>query len=67
MGTPGAEVNSTVADPEEGAASAPPPPRSGSQKQRNDHISAEVLSRMCHLRPQTSKFFGEHAPGPLYI
>ena len=29
MGTPGAEVNSTVADPEEGAASAPPPPAQG--------------------------------------
>ena len=45
---------SAVADPEGGAAGATPPPphpHSGSLKQKNGHILAEIWSRMRHLRP----------------
>ena len=43
-------IESAVADPD-GSQRIPPPPF---RSQKNDHISAEVLSRMCHLRPQIS-------------
>ena len=47
-----------------GRSRHPPPLVKGPKKQKNDHILAEIYSRMRHLRPQVSIFFGGHAPGP---
>ena len=45
-----------MADLEGGRSRRPPPPRSESQKQKNEHVSAEIWSRMRRLRPHILKF-----------
>ena len=56
------EGEAQLPPPSPGAAGAPPP-LSGSPKQKNDYITAEIECLIRSFRFQN--FLGEHAHGPL--